>query len=429
MPTYSTTIEAVFAAPPTTTDSLAIAGGAAKRVGWESSSQGRIALKLNSTKPPASMARWEVRFGPWASSAGPSHPAACGASRKVDADKMSKGSRNHSLGVVLFQLGGPDSLQAIEPFLYNLFSDPDIIDFPFARLARPTLARLISSRRTRKVQEHYASIGGKSPLRELTERQARALEAELRKTLDAWVLVAMRYWHPLTEEAVARVEAEGFGELLLLPLYPQCSKTTTGSSLNEWRRQYTSKVKEPVPTRIVREFFDDPLYLDALIEKINEGLARFASPGPTTPDRGAASDVHLVFSAHGVPLSVIEAGDPYQAQIEATVRLVMERGGWPNPHTLCYQSRVGPGRWLAPSLDQTLRDIAAQGAKRILVVPVAFVSDHVETLSEIDIEARALAGRLGVRQFEVMPALDDSPKFIAALADLVLKHVTIRPVA
>jgi ferrochelatase len=339
---------------------------------------------------------------------------------------MSHNSRNHSLGVVLFQLGGPDSLQAIEPFLYNLFSDPDIIDFPFARLARPTLARLISSRRASKVQEHYASIGGKSPLRELTERQARALETELRQTLDARVLVAMRYWHPLTEEAVARVEAQNFGELILLPLYPQYSKTTTGSSLNEWHRQYTARVRQPLPTQIVREFYDDPFYLDALIEKINEGLVRFAAPDPSGNGRSSPADVHLVFSAHGAPLSVIEAGDPYQAQIEATVRLAMERGGWPNPHKLCYQSRVGPGRWLAPSLDQTLSELAAQGVKRVLVIPVAFVSDHVETLSEIDIEARALAGRLGIRQFEVMPALNDSPKFIAALAALVLKQVAVK---
>ena len=339
---------------------------------------------------------------------------------------MSSRSRSHSPGVVLFQLGGPDSLQAIEPFLYNLFSDPDIIDFPFARLARPTLARLISSRRARKVQEHYASIGGKSPLRELTERQARALEAELRKTLDARVLVAMRYWHPLTEEAVAQVEAEGFGELILLPLYPQYSKTTTGSSLNEWHRQYTARVKDPLPAQIVREFYDDPPYLDALVERINEGLARFAPAESAAPNRKGASDVHLVFSAHGVPLSVIEAGDPYQEQIEATVRLAMERGRWPNSHTLCYQSRVGPGRWLAPSLDQTLHDLAAQGSQRILVVPIAFVSDHVETLSEIGIEARALAGRLGIEQFEVMPALNDSPKFITALAELVLKHVAVQ---
>jgi ferrochelatase len=326
------------------------------------------------------------------------------------------------VAVVLFQLGGPDSPEAIEPFLYNLFSDPDIIDFPFARLARPVMARLISSRRARKVQEHYASIGGKSPLRELTEQQAVALEAELRKTLDARVFVAMRYWRPLTEEAVQQVLAGDFDELVLLPLYPQYSRTTTGSSLNEWERKYPAAArKRALAPRIVREFYDYAPYLDSLVESINEGLRRF----------GAPEDVHLVFSAHGVPVSVIEAGDPYQAQIEATTKLVMERGGWRNPHWLCYQSRVSPGRWLRPMLHETLQEIAAGGppakSNRVLVVPVAFVSDHVETLSEINIEARELASHLGLGQFELMPALNDSLSFIRALAGLVLGE--LRPVA
>ena len=324
-----------------------------------------------------------------------------------------------SIAVVLFQLGGPDSPAAIEPFLFNLFSDPDIIDFPFSRLARPMIARLIASRRARKVGEHYAQIGGKSPLRELTELQARALEAELRKTLDARVFVAMRYWHPLTEEAVRHVLAGGFRELVLLPLYPQYSRTTTGSSLNEWERQYKSAAgKKALVPRIVREFYDHAGYLDAVVEKVNAGLAKFRAPD--------ARDVHLIFSAHGVPLSVIEAGDPYQAQIEATVQGVMERGEWPNPHRLCYQSRVGPGRWLRPMLDETLRDLAAQGAPGVLVIPIAFVSDHVETLNEIDIEAREQAHQLGIREFGVMPALNDSAKFIQALADLVLAELRVR---
>lgn len=317
------------------------------------------------------------------------------------------------LAVVLFQLGGPDSLAAVEPFLYNLFLDPDIIDFPFARLARPTLARLISSRRARKVQAHYASIGGKSPIRELTELQAAALEAELRRTMDARVFVAMRYWHPLTEEVVALVTSRDFRQLVLLPLYPQYSKTTTGSSLNEWRRQYAATGENGLSTTIVRDFYQHKTYLESLVEKINEGLQKFSSPDQT----------HLVFSAHGVPRSVIEAGDPYQIQIEATVKLVMERGGWLNPHRLCYQSRVGPGRWLKPMLDEELHHLAAQKAEDILVIPIAFVSEHVETLSEINIGARELAGQLGIRQFEVMPALNDSPKFIQALADLVRQAV------
>ena len=323
--------------------------------------------------------------------------------------------------MVLFQLGGPDSPEAIEPFLYNLFSDPDIIDFPFARLARPVMARLISSRRARKVQEHYASIGGKSPLRELTEQQAAALEGELRKTLDARVFVAMRYWHPLTEEAVKQVLAGNFEELILLPLYPQYSRTTTGSSLNEWQRLYKSRNgTRPPAARLVREFYEYPPYLDSMVENINEGLTRF----------GAADDVHLVFSAHGVPVSVIEAGDPYQAQIEATTKLVMKRGGWKNPHWQCYQSRVSPGRWLRPMLHETLQEIATGSmdpkSSRVLVIPVAFVSDHVETLSEINIEARELASHLDLGQFELMPALNDSPSFIRALAGLVHRELASR---
>ncbi len=340
---------------------------------------------------------------------------------------------NSSLAVVLFQLGGPDSLDAVEPFLFNLFSDPDIIDFPFARLARPTMARLISSRRARHAQEHYASIGGRSPIRELTERQARALERELRErhALGARVFVAMRYWHPLTKEAVEQVVAGGFHRIVLLPLYPQFSKTTTGSSLNEWHRQWQARGKNSMRTAVVREFYDHPLYLDALVERINEGLERFAPQAAAGTAALAASerpaqaskvsDVHLLFSAHGVPLKVIEQGDPYRDQIEATMRLVMARGGWPNPHSLCWQSRVSPGKWLEPSLSEALRGLAARGARRVLVVPVAFVSEHVETLAEVDIEARYLAYRLGLARFELMPALNDSPAFIRALADLVLR--------
>ena len=325
---------------------------------------------------------------------------------------------SQSVGVVLFQLGGPDSPEAVEPFLYNLFSDPDIIDFPFARLARPALASLIASRRARRVQEHYARIGGRSPIRELTERQAAALERELRKTMDARCFVAMRYWNPSTADAVRQVQAHRVDQLVLLPLYPQYSRTTTGSSLNEWRRQSSATTPSCSEARVISEFHTHPLYIDAVTEKISLGLERFLGPGQSSAD-----DVHLVFSAHGLPLKEVERGDPYQGQIESTVRSVVERGHWPNPHCLCYQSRLGPGKWLEPSLEASLGQVAGQGGERALVVPISFVTDHVETLYEIDIEARALAGKLGIRQFEVMPALNDSPIFIRALADLVRKAV------
>jgi protoporphyrin/coproporphyrin ferrochelatase len=318
------------------------------------------------------------------------------------------------LGVVLFQLGGPDTLEAIEPFLYNLFCDPDIIDFPFARLGRKPLAKLISSTRANRVRHHYATLGGGSPIRRFTERQAQALEGELEgRGLDVRCFVAMRYWHPFTAEAIAALEGTGCNEIVLLPLYPQYSSTTTGSSLNEWNRRFH---RNGAPVHVVTEFYRHEGYLDALTGTIDRTLERFEDP----------SRPELIFSAHSVPLAVIERGDPYQRQIEETVALLMERGGWSNGHRLCYQSKVGASRWLQPTLRATLRQVAEEKIDEVCVVPVSFVSDHVETLGEIDHEARALATRLGIRRFEMMPGLNDSPAFIRALADLVLEAAWVR---
>jgi protoporphyrin/coproporphyrin ferrochelatase len=317
------------------------------------------------------------------------------------------------VGVVLFQLGGPDTLEAIEPFLFNLFSDPDIIDFPFARIGRRTLAKLISTTRARKVQHHYCVIGGGSPIRRLTEQQARALQFRLNDDgFDAHCFVAMRYWHPFTREAIVQLRRAECEEVVLLPLYPQYSSTTTGSSLNEWRRQF----REDIPVHLVKPFYTHELYIEAIAEKIDESFARF-------PDRNRAE---LVFSAHSVPLAMIEQGDPYQQQIEATVELVMERGGWPNHYRLCYQSKVGASKWLQPSLDRTLRELAGKGVREICVVPISFVSDHVETLGEIDHEARKQAASLGIERFEMTTGLNDSPTFIEALADLVISGLGTR---
>jgi len=318
---------------------------------------------------------------------------------------------NRRVGIVLFQLGGPDTLEAIEPFLYNLFCDPDIIDFPFARIGRRPLAKLISTTRSRKVQHHYASIGGGSPIRPNTERQARALEHELRRQrIDAHCFVAMRYWHPFTAEAIAQLQAAACDELVLLPLYPQYSSTTTGSSLNEWNRLF----RDDLPVHVADPFYREATYLDAVAEKINEALSRFPCP----------ERAEIVFSAHSVPMSVIEKGDPYQRQIEDTVRLLTHRGGWSNPHRLCYQSKVGASRWLQPSLHQTLKVLSAEHAREVCVVPIAFVSDHVETLGEIDHEARHEAHQLGITQFEMTGGLNDSPKFIQALTEIVQQVLT-----
>ncbi len=323
---------------------------------------------------------------------------------------MAKTTRR--VGVVLFQLGGPDTLAAIEPFLFNLFCDPDIIDFPFARLGRKPLAKLISTTRARKVQHHYATIGGGSPIRRFTERQAQALEVELAKQgVNARCFVAMRYWHPFTREAIAQLRAAQCDEVVLLPLYPQYSSTTTGSSLNEWRRLF----QDDIPVHNVGAFYRHPMYLDAVVEKVEEALSRFPEP----------ERAELVFSAHSIPLSIVAKGDPYQRQIEETVQLLMERGGWSNRRRLCYQSKVGASKWLQPSLHRTLRDLAAEKVHEVCVVPVAFVSDHVETLGEIDHEAREEAFRLGITQFEMSSGLNDSAKFISALGELVLQALDV----
>jgi protoporphyrin/coproporphyrin ferrochelatase len=325
---------------------------------------------------------------------------------------MTRTSRR--VGVILFQLGGPDTLEAIQPFLYNLFSDPDIIDFPFARIGRKPLAKLISTTRARKVEHHYSTIGGGSPIRRHTERQARALETELRdQGIDAHCFVAMRYWHPFTREAIAQLRTAECDEVVLLPMYPQYSSTTTGSSLNEWQRLF----KDDVPVHCVETFYRNTIYLDALVEKVNEALSRFPVPERT----------EIVFSAHSIPMSVVEKGDPYQHQIEETVRLLMERGEWRNHHRLCYQSKVGASRWLQPSLHQTLRQLSSEKVREVCIVPVAFVSDHVETLGEIDHEARHEAHRLGITQFEMSSGLNDSPKFIQALGQIV-QQALVHPV-
>ena len=323
------------------------------------------------------------------------------------------------IGIVLFQLGGPDTLDAVRPFLYNLFCDPDIIPLgPLGGVFRKPLAWWIARRRSGYVGHHYAEIGGGSPIRLLTVRQARALATALSPHVDPTIAIAMRYWHPLTEEAAALIRSAPLDELVLLPLYPQYSIATTGSSLKEWSRWYQPE-RPPLPLHVVENFHNHPRYIDAVCDRIALSLTHFDRP----------SAAHLVFSAHGLPMSLIEQGDPYQRQVEATTRLVMKRafarGFASNPHTLCYQSKVGRQKWLEPSLTATLERLARAGTPHILVVPIAFVTEHIETLHEINIEAREEVMRLGVEQFEMTAALGDSPRFISALADLVLHSLGI----
>ncbi len=327
---------------------------------------------------------------------------------------------------MLFQLGGPDSLEAVEPFLLNLFLDPDIIPLgPFGLLRRP-IAKVISSRRSVPVAGRYAEIGRRSPIETLTERQRVRLVEAVSPYIDAVAVVAMRYWHPFTAEAVnAQHRAEPLDEIVLLPLYPHYSYATTLSSLKEWRRvtdlvQWKQPAGKP-PERTINNFHDHPLYIQALVQRIGSVLRQF-------PD---SSRIHLVFSAHGLPMSLVEKGDPYPKQIEETVRLVCELGakqynGWPRTHLLCYQSRVGPAKWLQPPLTGTIERLGREGVKEMLVAPISFVTEHIETLHEINIEAREEAEKLGIERFRMMPAVGDSPLFIAALKDLVLKAVGIQ---
>ena len=329
-------------------------------------------------------------------------------------------ARKKKVGIVLFQLGGPDSLEAVEPFLLNLFLDPDIIPLgPLGLLRRP-IAKLISSRRSIPVAGKYAEIGRRSPIRLLTERQRTRLVAAVSQYIDPVAVTAMRYWHPLTSEAVATLsKAGGLDEIVLLPLYPHFSYATTLSSLKEWRRVYGPPDGKP-KERTVGQFYNHPLYIQAVVQRIGSVLRQFAD----------SSRIHLVFSAHGLPMSLVEKGDPYPQQIETTVRLVCEEGGkqypgWPRTHLLCYQSRVGPAKWLQPPLTGTIERLGHEGVKEMLVVPISFVTEHIETLHEINIEARAEAKKVGVETFRMMPAVGDSPLFIAALKDLVLRAVGI----
>lgn len=324
------------------------------------------------------------------------------------------------VGIVLFQLGGPDSPEAVEPFLLNLFLDPDIIPLgPLGILRRP-IAKWISLRRAPHVAEKYAEIGRRSPIGALTERQRVRLRDALASFIDPIIVTAMRYWHPLTSEAVDTLRKAGpLDEVVLLPLYPHYSYATTLSSMKEWRRAYGEPDGGP-PVRTIEHFHDHPLYIGALVQRIGSMLRQFAD----------SAKIHLIFSAHGLPMSLVEKGDPYPEQIGKTVRMVCELGvkefsGWPRTHLLCYQSRVGRAKWLQPPLTETIKRLGHEGVTEMLVVPVSFVTEHIETLHEINIEAREEAKKAGMEKFRMMPAVGDSPLFIAALQDLVLRAVGI----
>lgn len=318
------------------------------------------------------------------------------------------------IGVVLLNLGGPDSLEAVEPFLFNLFSDPDIINFPGSFLFRNWLAKLISSKRHPRIQEQYKQIGGKSPLKEFTLGQARLLEEKLNEKFPAKVYAAMRYWKPSTEETLNEIEKDGIEKIILLPLYPQFSKATTESSVKEWKKHLERREKlKNIEWSLIESYYDFPAYIEAFVERINQGLEKFPA--------SSRQDVHLLFSAHGTPMKLVREGDPYSDHIRKTVELVIKQGKFRQDSSLCWQSKVGPQKWLTPSTPATIEELAAKGVTSMLAIPIAFASDHLETLFEVGIEFKHLAESKGVEQFEVTEGLNYSEKFIEALAQLTIE--------
>jgi ferrochelatase len=307
------------------------------------------------------------------------------------------------VAVVLFNLGGPDSLQAVRPFLFNLFRDPAIIQLPTP--ARYALAALIATTRARGSRANYALMGGRSPLLPETQAQARALEAELKAGgTDARVFIAMRYWKPFAAETAREVAAFAPDEIVLLPLYPQYSTTTTGSSLADWSRVY----RGPGRTRAVCCYPTSRGLQLAHVKAVRDAWEAAGRP----------RNLRLIFSAHGLPQQVVDAGDPYAAQVAATAQavaiLLPEFDDW----EVAFQSRVGRLKWLEPSTEDAIRQAAAEG-KGVMICPIAFVSEHVETLVELDREYAELAHGLGMVNYLRARTPGVTPSFIADLAKAV----------
>ena len=316
------------------------------------------------------------------------------------------------VAVVLFNLGGPDNLKAVQPFLFNLFNDPAIIGLP--NPLRWLVARLISNRRAQVAKKIYASLGGSSPLISNTCKQAAALEEQLVDVGEVRVFIAMRYWHPMSDETAIAVNHFDPNRIILLPLYPQFSTTTTGSSLKEWNRAATA-AGLTAPTYRICCFPDDRGWIAALVQLVRDGIEAATTSGPP----------RVLFSAHGLPKKIVDLGDPYAWQVELTVAavvdtLAIDELDW----VVCYQSRVGPQEWIGPATDD---EIARAGAEvvPVVIVPIAFVSEHSETLVELDIEYRDLAEKNGVPTYVRVPTVAIHPVFIRGLAERVraaLKH-------
>ena len=334
-----------------------------------------------------------------------------------------------TVGVVLLNLGGPDREESVEPFLYNLFMDPAIIDIPVGGRLRHWLCKLIANRRSKSVAEDYKEIDedGGSPINPLTREQSDHLETDLNERfgapngVDFKTYIAMRYWKPFSEEAAAQMEADGVDKVVLLPLYPQYSKTTSGASMVYWKELEHAGEIPAWPTTYVFEYAAYPKYIEALSDRIDEGLARF-------PDE-VRDDVHLLFSAHGTPLKEMkERRDPYCCLVHSTVKHVMAHRGHDLSFETAFQSKVGPAEWLTPATDERVEELAEDGTEALLVVPVAFVTDHVETSFELGIEIPEELEEEGIEPpeyYEVMPGINSHPKFIETLSDVAAAQLQL----
>jgi ferrochelatase len=314
------------------------------------------------------------------------------------------------IGVLIFNLGGPETLADVKPFLYNLFSDPEIIRIKFTPL-RKFVAFMIATLRKKKSSGYYAQIGGGSPLRRLTEEQARSLQGELhRRGRDAETFVGMITWRPFFDETLAQIEKSGVERLIVLPLFPQFSVTTTGSGFSLLRRLIEKYPRvRSLQTDWIKTWSDHPGYIEAFARSIEKELKKSAEP----------QKAHLLFSAHSIPESYVKNGDPYLDETKQTVELIMDRLGRKNSYQLSFQSKIGPVKWLDPFTNDVIIDLGKRGVHDVLVIPISFVSEHIETLYELDILYKHVAEDAGVKNFRRVPALNSDPAFIAALADLV----------
>jgi protoporphyrin/coproporphyrin ferrochelatase len=345
------------------------------------------------------------------------------------------------IGVLLLNLGGPDSLDAVKPFLYNLFSDREIIRLGPPLLQKP-LAWLIATLRSKKTERYYNMIGGKSPILDITRAQAKALENALNSAPDTEtrrhgdkdtfpsqgisqsalprvpassfkVYIGMRYWYPFIDDVLFDMHKNGIEKVIALSLYPQYSVTTSGSSA---RRVDRVAADYPIDVLHISSWHDHPLYIEALADVIKKGLESFLALSSVSHPSSAA-DIHLLFSAHSLPRKIIDEGDPYEQQTMETVQEVVKKV--PLKWHLSYQSKSGPVKWLEPSTEEKLKELARDGVKNVLVVPISFVSDHIETLYEIDILYKTMAEKLGMN-LKRTDSLNTHPLFIKALEDMII---------